>query len=181
MKKVMKPATAAIRMRFVFMEPPAGSGFKLSHLFAKEPSVLCAYTAGNMHRLKWIFLNERRLRAGWRVVIFIAAYLFGGKGLDALFTKLNLPVGFTWQGILGYEASDLVLVCAIAWILSRVEQERFSAYGLPLVPEAGKLLAKGLLWGFIPSALILIPIYLLGGCSFHGLALHGPEFVKYAL
>ncbi|MFL6299562.1 MAG: CPBP family intramembrane glutamic endopeptidase [Terriglobales bacterium] len=134
-----------------------------------------------MERLRWIFVNnERRLRAGWRVVIFIGAYVFGGKGLDALFTKLNLPVGFTWQGILGYEISDLLLVCAIAWILSRVEHERFSAYGLPLGPEAGKLLAKGLLWGFIPSALILIPIYLLGGCSFHGLAVHGSEFVKYA-
>jgi membrane protease YdiL (CAAX protease family) len=133
-----------------------------------------------MHRVKWIFFNERRLRAGWRVAMFIGAYILGGKGLDALFTRLNLPVGFTWQGILGYETSDLVLICAVAWTLSRVEHERFSAYGLPLVPEAGKLLAKGLLWGFIPSALILIPIYLLGGCSFHGLALHGTELIKYA-
>ena len=133
-----------------------------------------------MNRLKWIFVGDRRLRAGWRVAIFIAAYLLGGKGLDALFAKLNLPVGFTWQGIVGYEASDLVLVCGIAWMLSRIEHERFSTYGLPLVPKAGNLFAKGLLWGFIPSALILIPIYLLGGCSFHGLALHGAEFIKYA-
>ena len=81
-----------------------------------------------MHRVKWIFFNERRLRSGWRVAMFIGAYILGGKGLDALFTRLNLPVGFTWQGILGYETSDLVL----------------------------------------------------GGCSFHGLALHGTELIKYA-
>jgi uncharacterized protein len=135
-----------------------------------------------MDRLKWIFVNDQhRLRAGWRVAIFIAAYFLGGKGLDALFTKLNLPGGFTWQGILGYEMADFALVCAVAWMLSRIERERFSSYGLPFVPNAGKLFAKGLLWGFIPSALILVPIYLLGGCSFHGLALHGGEFIKYAL
>jgi membrane protease YdiL (CAAX protease family) len=40
---------------------------------------------------------------------------------------------------------------------------------------------RGLVWGFIPSAVILIPIYFLGGCSFHGLALHGRDFAFYAL
>jgi len=35
-------------------------------------------------------------------------------------------------------------------------------------------------WGFIPSVLILIPIYLAGGCTFHGLALHGRELIFYA-
>jgi uncharacterized protein len=134
-----------------------------------------------VNRLKWIFANDqRRLRAGWRVVIFITAYILGGKGLDALFTKFGLPGGFTWQGILSYEMSDFALVCAVAWMLSRIEGERFSSYGLPLTRDAGKLLTKGLLWGFIPSALILIPIYFAGGCSFHGLALHGGEFFKYA-
>jgi len=134
-----------------------------------------------MNRLKWIFVNnDRRPRAGWRVALFIFLYVLGGKGLDALFTKFKLPVDFTWQGTLVGTSIDFIFVCALAWLMSRIERERFSAYGLPLVPGAGKLLAKGLLWGFIPSALILVPIYLLGGCSFHGLALHGGEFFKYA-
>jgi len=134
-----------------------------------------------MNRLKWIFVNsDRRVRAGWRVALFIVLYVLGGKGLDALFTKFKLPVDFTWQGTVVGTSIDFIFVCAIAWVMSRIERGRFSTYGLPLVPDAGKLLAKGLLWGFIPSALILVPIYLLGGCSFHGLALHGGEFFKYA-
>jgi uncharacterized protein len=72
-------------------------------------------------------------------------------------------------------------VAAIAWVMSLVQRERFSSYGLALVPDAAKLLGKGLVWGFIPSALILVPIYLAGGCTFRGLALPGGQLVFYAV
>src|SRR3954453_5906165 len=138
MKKVREPATATVKIRLVFMEPPARRGFNTPQRFFKTNSMLCEYTAGVVNRLQWIFANERRrLRAGWRVVIFIAAYILGGKGLDAVFTKFGLPGGFTWQGILSYEMSDFALVCAVAWMLSRIEGERFSSYGLPLTRDAG--------------------------------------------
>jgi membrane protease YdiL (CAAX protease family) len=115
-------------------------------------------------------------------VLFIAIYIFAGKALDPVLAKLHFPDrAFTWSSLLANYTLDFVFICAIAWVMSRIERERFSAYGLPLVPGAGKLLAKGALWGFIPSALILIPVYFLGGCSFHGLALHGRELIFYAL
>src|SRR5690348_14218537 len=98
-----------------------------------------------MGRLRWIFRNEQRLRAGWRVAIFIGLYIVAGKGLEALFTRFALPSDFTWQGTLVGTAFDFATVCALAWIMSKIEHESFSAYGLPLVPDAGKLLAKGLL------------------------------------
>ncbi|MBZ5532262.1 MAG: CPBP family intramembrane metalloprotease [Acidobacteriia bacterium] len=76
---------------------------------------------------------------------------------------------------------DFVYLAVIAWLMSRIQRERFSSYGLPLVPNAARLLGKGMVWGFIPSALILVPIYLAGGCTFHGLALHGRELASYAV
>jgi uncharacterized protein len=134
-----------------------------------------------MQRLRWIFLNQQRLRAGWRVVLFITIYILAGKGLDVILAKLHFPDReFTWSSLLANYVLDFLFISAIAWIMSRIERERFSSYGLPLTPNAGTLLAKGLLWGFIPSALILIPIYFAGGCSFHGLALPGSEFIKFA-
>jgi membrane protease YdiL (CAAX protease family) len=87
---------------------------------------------------------------------------------------------FTWSSLLPNYLLDIAYVFAIAWVMSRIGRERFSSYGLPLVPGAGKLLARGAVWGFIPSALILIPIWLAGGCEFHGLALHGRELIFYA-
>jgi uncharacterized protein len=134
-----------------------------------------------MNRLKWIFVRDHRLRAGWRVVLFIAIYIVAGKGLDVVLAKIHFPDrAFTWSSLLANYTLDFAFISAIAWIMSRIERERFSSYGLPLTRNAGALLGKGLIWGFIPSALILVPIYFAGGCSFHGLALHGRELIFYA-
>ena len=135
-----------------------------------------------MNRLHWIFVGDRRLRAGWRVVLFIAIYIAAGKGLDVVLAKIHFPDrAFTWSSLLLNYVLDFIFIAVIAWIMSRIEHEHFSSYGFPITRNAGSLLCKGLLWGFIPSALILIPIYFAGGCSFHGLALHGREFIYYAV
>jgi hypothetical protein len=128
-----------------------------------------------------MFRDDGKIRAGWRFSLFLAFYIFGGKGLDWLLARLHFPDrSFTWDSVLLNYAVDFMFVAAIALVLSRIERERFSSYGLPLVPNVGGLLLKGVVWGFIPSALILVPIYLMGGCEFHGLALHGRELIFYA-
>src|SRR5436309_2693686 len=135
-----------------------------------------------MNRLKWIFVRGQSIRPGWRVVLFIAIYIIAGKALDVVLLKVHFPDrAFTWSSLLLNYVLDFAFISAIAWIMSRIERERFSSYGLPLVPNAESLFARGVLWGFVPSALILVPIYFAGGCSFHGLALHGREFVYSAI
>ncbi|HUI41158.1 MAG TPA: type II CAAX endopeptidase family protein [Terriglobia bacterium] len=134
-----------------------------------------------MSRLKWIFTGDHGLRAGWRFVIFLAIYVVAGRALDYILADIHFPDrAFTWSSMLPNYLVDFAFVSAIAWLMSRIEHAPFSSYGLPLVPNAGSLMLKGVLWGFIPSALILIPIYFAGGCSFHGLALGGREFIFYA-
>jgi len=134
-----------------------------------------------MHLLKWVFVGHRGLRPGWRFAIFLALYFFAGGLLDRFLAKVQFPGrSFTWSAMLANYLVDFTFVATLAWVMSRIERERFSAYGLPLVPDAWRLLGKGAVWGFIPSALILIPIFLAGGCSYHGLALHGTDFARYA-
>lgn len=134
-----------------------------------------------MHTLKWIFFDQRKLRAGWRFAIFVALFGVAGKGLDVVLAHVHFPERvMNWSSLLLNDVVDFALVAAIAWVMSRIGRERFSSYGLPLVSKAGGLLLKGGVWGFIPSVLILIPIYLCGGLTFHGLAVHGRELVFYA-
>ena len=134
-----------------------------------------------MNRLKWIFLGKVGLRAGWRFITFLAFYRVAGKALDRLLLKIHFPDRvMTWSSLLLNYLVDFAFVAAIAWAMSRIERKRFSSYGLPLVPNTATLMFKGALWGFIPSVLILIPIYFAGACSFHGLAVEGREFVFYA-
>jgi len=134
-----------------------------------------------VNRLKWIFLGKGGLRAGWRFILFLVVFLVAGKALDRLLLKIHFPDRvMTWSSLLLNYLVDFVFVAAIAWVMSRIERKHFSSYGLPLVPNTATLLLKGALWGFIPSALILIPIYFAGACSFDGLAVGGREFVFYA-
>src|SRR2546423_10238075 len=110
-----------------------------------------------MKRLKWIFVGKHRLRAGWRVALFIALYIIAGKGLDVLLAKVHFPDrAFTWSSFLVNYLLDFAFVSLIALIMSRIYHERFSSYGLPLPRDGGALFGKGLLWGLIPSALVLI-------------------------
>jgi uncharacterized protein len=136
-----------------------------------------------MNRIARVFLNAGRIRPGWRFAIFLALYLAGEKAFDFLLPKIfpNFVFGMTWQSMLPNEALDFAFVAAVAWLMSRIERERFSAYGLPLFRGAGRLFMKGVVWGIIPSILILVPLYFAGACSFHGLALRGSDLAISAL
>lgn len=122
-----------------------------------------------------------RLIAVGKFVLFLAVFVFSGPLLNPVLTRIHFPDrALTWPSLLLNDLLDFVLAAGIAYVLAKIFRERFSAYGLPLTRDAAKLLLKGAIWGFIPSVLIVVPIYLAGACSFHGLAEHGRAFVFYA-
>src|SRR4051794_16149834 len=135
-------------------------------------------TEPTRHGLRRVFLSGTGIRPGWRFAIFLCLYLSLGKALDFVLSKLKFS-GFamTASGMLAFEIQDFLLVAGIAWVMSRIEREHFSSYGLPLFKRAGGLFVKGVIWGVIPSIVILVPIYVVGGCSFHGLAVHGQDLI----
>ena len=137
-----------------------------------------------MNRLEFTFLNDRGLRAGWRFFLYVLLLDRLSRGLFWVLPKLGytLSEGWDWPSFLFEASLDFSVALLVALLLWRFEKNRpFSDYGFPLSFDAPKLLLKGLIWGFIPSALILIPIWLLGACSFHGFALHGSARIVSAL
>jgi CAAX protease family protein len=123
-----------------------------------------------------------RLRALGRFGLFVVLYLLAGKGLDRVLPLIHFPDrAFTWNVLLANELLDFAFVALLAWILALIFREPFSSYGLPLDTNSGRLMLKGAIWGFIPSALILIPLFAVGACSFHGVAVRGRELIFYAI
>lgn len=136
---------------------------------------------GFLEHLRDLFIRNGRLRAGWRFALLVGVYFLGGALLNPVLDKIHFPDRvLTWSALILNDALDLVFIAAISWIIARVGRDRFSSYGLPITPAAGRLFVRGVIWGIIPSIVILIPIYFAGACSFHGLALHGADFVRYA-
>jgi membrane protease YdiL (CAAX protease family) len=132
-----------------------------------------------------IFLNERGLRAGWRLAIF--ALLFMVILLLAL-----LPVSWLVRALSAPRRtpgilllSEIISFAALAlasWIMSRIEHRSMAEYGLPLKNGSplARFAAGYILWGFLPLSLLLLALRGLGAFYFGTLALHGAEAVYWA-
>lgn len=131
--------------------------------------------------VRGVFIREGRVRAGWRFAVLVILYLGCGPLLDPILTKLHFPDrGMTAGALASNEGLDFVLIVMFSWIVARLGRDRVSGYGLALGRGEGRLFLSGVLWGAIPSVLILIPIWFAGACSFQGLALHGVDLARSA-
>jgi len=100
-----------------------------------------------MNLRNWLFNSDGILRAGWRFALFLVLYLLTGRVLDLFLVLVHFPDrAFTCSSLLLGYLADFAFVSAIAWRMSRIARKHFSSYGLPLLPDAGKLLAQGAPW-----------------------------------
>jgi len=133
--------------------------------------------------LKKIFLNERGLRGGWRLLIyaaFVAALgVAGGIILQHFIhaTRGVFSLGYSFT----YEVFSFVVIFGAALIMSRIEGRSSGAYGLPLTGAFGKLFWQGCLIGFVEISVLIGLIAAFGGYSFGGLALHGKELLRWGM
>jgi uncharacterized protein len=141
-------------------------------------------------RLHFIFRNERGLRAGWRLLIFvgilagIAMVLLVAAGLlVALLTgarTLSSPAVVSPGFVLLNELPQFLAVLLATFVMSRIEQRSMGMYGLPLRKPALSKFATGfLLWGFLPLTLLLLLMRALGVFYFGEAGLHPLEALRW--
>jgi len=127
--------------------------------------------------VRLVFFNERGLRAGWRLAIFVAILFVLSLALIPLRPLLmkqastgNLRPG---PQILGDGLTFLMLLIA-CWIMSRIEKRPMGAYGLPLhdEPVFSRLTVGYVFWGFIPLTVCLAALWLSHAFDFGNLLLH---------
>jgi CAAX protease family protein len=138
-----------------------------------------------------VFYNDQRLRAGWRLAIFFLM-VFGTAALGQFLarhagpTSSGAPLHVSPYLVpFGNGISELILFLAIllfSWIMSRIEHRSVGAYGLPLKKSAiSKFLTGYVLWGFLPLAILLAIMRLLGVFYFGNLSLHGAQIIVWGL
>jgi len=135
-----------------------------------------------------IFIGPNGLRAGWRLLIFVAlvVVLLGGfvlirNGGVQGFREAQKHVGeITVTPLLmgGSEAIAFLILCAAALIMGKIEHRKFSQYGLPLRQALRKNFWLGSLWGFLAISGTLLTMFLLHGFRVTGLALHGTAILS---
>jgi membrane protease YdiL (CAAX protease family) len=123
------------------------------------------------------------LRAGWRVLIFLAILLPLGYAanriIDSVMAKLHAdfftPVGGTI--VLGGLAAALLLA---TWIMAKIEGRSLADYGLPWQRAFCLQFWQGAAFSFASLTALLLVLRLSSALSFGSLAIHGTEIVKYA-
>jgi membrane protease YdiL (CAAX protease family) len=131
-----------------------------------------------------VFTGPNGLRAGWRLLIFVAIFFplgYGaGKIVDALSQELHTATDTPLGGTLLMGTFACALFVATA-IIAKIEGRTFGDYGLP-----GRRAFCGQFWqgaaiSFASLTILLFVIHLGGGFTFGPLALHGTDILKYAV
>lgn len=136
----------------------------------------------------FIFYNVRGLRAGWRLLIFVAMVLALAFGTQEIVRRVGpgagpqAPTGYALPVI--FAASELVPFLGLlflCWIMSRIEQRNVGAYGLPLRRAAFSRFWTGyVFWGFVPLSILLLIMRALHVFYFGNLMLHGGQILIWA-
>jgi len=128
-----------------------------------------------------IFRGPDGIRAGWRLLIFVAI-LFG---LVAVLSTIVITISHGGRPSLGgisqltpsslglNEGVTFLLVAIAALIMARIENRRWGQYGLPILSAFKKDFSIGTIVGFVVISGCLLAIFSLHGFHITGLNIHG--------
>src|SRR5260370_16080977 len=130
-----------------------------------------------------IFLNDKGLRGGWRLLIyaaFVAALGLGGGTVLQRFIHPTRGV-FSFGYSFTYEVFSFLVIFGAAMIISKIEGRPPGVYGLPLRGAFGELFWQGCLIGLVEVSTLSSLIAAFGGYCFGGLALHGKDLLRWGM
>jgi hypothetical protein len=129
-----------------------------------------------------VFLGPHGLRAGWRLLLFVAiSTAITGVPFLALQSLGLKPAGPLNVGmILSGELLQFAGCLAAVAIMARVERRRIAAYGLTGRGAFGGLFWQGMLWGIASVSAVVGLIALRGGYTLGSPALAGGALARFA-
>jgi CAAX protease family protein len=129
--------------------------------------------------LRRVFYNPRELRAGWRLLLFIAAVTALISAENFIVARL-LPHADDTTLFLIREVVDFLILVFVAWIMGRRERRTIADYGLPWPRMFRAQFWQGALLGFASITALLVAMRLVGVFYFGTIALHGLDIWKWA-
>jgi len=146
-----------------------------------EPEFTPAPTRGSAVRS--IFVGQHGVRAGWRLLIFLALVvaLFAASAPLQQWLVHRLGASFSPPVVIVGECITFAVILIASAIMGRFEHRSVADYGLPFRFALGKQFWAGALWGFAMVSAIVAMMATSGAYSAGGLALSAPRIVEFAL
>jgi uncharacterized protein len=125
-----------------------------------------------------IFFNASELRAGWRLLIFIAIVEALIQG-DTFVIHRLLPHADEVTSFLVFELADFFVFLLASWIMGRIEHRTIADYGLPWRRMFRGRFWQGALIGFATITALLLVMRGLRVFYLTGVALHGADIFEW--
>jgi uncharacterized protein len=152
---------------------------------SSEPARGTELASPGQTRVDKFYFGPNGLRAGWRVLIFVAILIAIEGGLIAIpfvqhdLRSMQSAATLAPAVAILAELVQIIPVIIAAWIMTKIEKRSFADYGLPLNQAFGKRFWEGLPVGFLAVSLLIGLIAAFRGFSLGGLALNAPSALKY--
>ncbi|MGZ5496232.1 MAG: CPBP family intramembrane glutamic endopeptidase [Candidatus Aminicenantales bacterium] len=124
------------------------------------------------------FFGPWGLRAGWRLLIFNAAFFLFGLLIKALLVSVagGDPEWTAWNFFF-IEIVSLAGSLACVHLMAGIEHRRLADYGFTRVGAFGRHFWEGGLWGLAAIGAVVAVMALAGGYAVRGLALKGSDLI----
>jgi len=134
-------------------------------------------------QLRAIFIGSHGVRAGWRLLIFLALLMAMRFAVVFPLSKIIGRLGreFSARNVIIGETLAFGMVLIVTGIMGRFERRSLADYGLPFRRILGKQFWTGALWGFVMLSVIVGMMAASGAYAFGGLALSPADVIKYGL
>jgi membrane protease YdiL (CAAX protease family) len=133
---------------------------------------------------KRIFVGPHGLRAGWRVLIFLALLV----GIVLVCIQVVRAIGVHHSpGVISPGASlvgEILLFLSVmitTAVMGRFERRSFRDYGLPPWKDSLGKFSVGAIWGIVPLAVLLLALRGLGGLDFSGTELPTSALLRFGV
>jgi uncharacterized protein len=129
--------------------------------------------------LRGVFYGASELRAGWRLLIFLAIVI-------ALINLTKRIFGWLLRGadqttlFLVFQVINFSIFLFASWIMGRIEGRTIADYGLPRSRMFRAQFWQGVLLGFASITGLLVAMRIAGVFHFGSIALHGADIWKWA-
>jgi uncharacterized protein len=125
-----------------------------------------------------ILKGPNGLRAGWRLLIFVAILVPLGYGADALMRRMHGDFSTPFGEVLSIDLLIVPLLIA-TWIMGRIEGRNLADYGLPWRRAFGRQFWQGVGFSFASFTILLLVMRVAGAFWFGPITLRGFDVWKY--
>ena len=157
-----------------------------THLDAHAGEI--APAQGSRSPIANVFMGPHGIRAGWRLLIFIAIFVaiassvnFGVRLIPSVraWQKAQNPQVMVPSSMIMGEGIAVLAMFAAAWLMTLIEKRSFADYYLPPNQAFGKRFWQGIPYGFAMLSLLLVLIAAFRGFSLGNMALSGADALKF--